>query len=129
MSDRTKFKTEGSGGKQDGGKKNNFRNNNQPNSNAYYNMSKTKEPETATYIVSQLSLAGQYEILIKEIIRYIIRNLPGRLHLGCGMCDDKLPNMFLDPNTKQEKNPDGKSAVDDNKYNIQVLEWKENMRI
>ena len=79
--------------------------------------------------MSQLSLADQYEKLTKDIIRYVIRKIPGGVHLARGMRDGKLHNMSLDPNPKQEKNPDGTSAVDKNEYKLQVMEWRENGNI
>ena len=103
MSYRTKIKTKGGGGKQGGRKRNNFRNNNQPNNNSDSNTSNIEELETATYIVSQLFLYNLYEIITKYIIRYVIRKLPGGVHLAHGMCNDKLPKMSLDPNPKQPR--------------------------
>ena len=46
-----------------------------------------------------------------------------------GMRDGKLPNMSLVPKPKQEKNPDGTSAVDEDEYKLQVLGWKDNAKI
>ena len=55
--------------------------------------------------------------------------MPGGVHLPREMRNFKQPNMSLDPNPKQYKNPDGTSAVDNDKYELQVLEWKENKNI
>ena len=46
-----------------------------------------------------------------------------------GMRDGKLHNMSLDPKTKQDKNKDGTSAEDEDDYELQVLEWKDNLKI
>ena len=75
------------------------------------------------------SLSDQYEKVNKKIIRYIIRNIPGGVHLARGMRNNKLPNMLLDTNSKQEKNPDGTSEVDEDDYELQVLQWKESANI
>ena len=61
MSDGTKVNTEGSGGKRGSGWRNNFCNNNQSNNNAHSHTWILEELENATYIVSQFSLADQYE--------------------------------------------------------------------
>ena len=45
------------------------------------------------------------------------------------MREGKLPNMSLDHNPKQEKNPYGESAVEEDEYELQVLEWKDNANI
>ena len=79
--------------------------------------------------MSQFSLADIYEKVTKDIIRYVIRKLPGRVHLARGTRGDKLPNMSLDPNLKQDKKLDGTSAVEKYEYKLQVLEWKENTKI
>ena len=103
MSDGTKFKTKGGSGKRGGGKRNNSCNNNQPKNNSDSHTNKPEELETATYIVSQFSLANIYKKLTKYIIRYVIRNIPDGVHLAHGMRNSKLPNMSLDTNLKQEK--------------------------
>ena len=46
-----------------------------------------------------------------------------------GMRDGKLTNMSMDINPKQYKKPCWISAVDKDKYNLQVMEWKENTKI
>ena len=79
--------------------------------------------------MSQFSLVNLYEKVTKNIIRCVIRKLSSGVHLAHGICDGKLPNMYLDSNLKQEKNPDGTLAVDDDEYKLQVLEWKENAKI
>ena len=117
---------EGSGGKQGGGQRNNFLNNKQPNKNPDSRTSNLEELEAATYIVSHFSLADQYEKATKNIIRDVIRKMPGGVHLTRGMRDGKLPNMLLDSKPKQENNPYGTSSVDKDKYKLQVLEWNEN---
>ena len=43
--------------------------------------------------------------------------------------DSKLTNMLLGTKPKQEKNPDGTSAVDEDEYELQVLGWKDNAKI
>ena len=101
MSDGTKVNTEGGSGKQGGGQKNSFQNNNQPNKNSNSHTSNLRELETTTYIAIQFSLADRYDKSTKEIIRYVIRNLPGGVNLARGMCNRKLPNMFMYPNPKQ----------------------------
>ena len=95
----------------------------------YLHNRKLEELETATYIVSQLSLSNRYERVTKEVIRYVIRNLPGGVHLVHGMRNSKLPSMLMDTKPKQEKNTDGTSAVDKDEYKLQVLKWKENEKI
>ena len=45
------------------------------------------------------------------------------------ICNSKLTNMLLDTKPKQEKNPDGTSAVDEDEYELQVLGWKDNAKI
>ena len=120
---------EGSGGKQGGGQRNNFLNNKQPNKNPDSRTSNLEELEAATYILSHFSPADQYEKATKNIIRDVIRKMPGGVHLPREMRNFKQPNMSLDPNPKQYKNPDGTSAVDNDKYELQVLEWKENKNI
>ena len=129
MSDRKKIKTEGRGSKRGSRQRNNFRNKNQPNNNTESHNRKLEELETATYIVSQLSLSNRYERVTKEVIRYVIRNLPGGVHLVHGMRNSKLPSMLMDTKPKQEKNTDGTSAVDKDEYKLQVLKWKENEKI
>ena len=84
---------------------------------------KLEELETDTYIVSQFSLDDWYEKVAKEIIRYVIRKLHVGVQLVCEIRTRKLCNMSLDTNTKQEKNMDGKLAVDEEEYELQVLEW------
>ena len=103
MSDGTEVKTKGGGGKRGVGRRNNFCNNKQPNNNADSRTRNIKDLETATYIVSQFSLANIYKKLTKYIIRYVIRNIPDGVHLAHGMRNSKLPNMSLDTNLKQEK--------------------------
>ena len=61
MSDRKKVKKKGGSGNRGDGQKNYFCNNNQPNNSSNSHTRKLKELETATYIVSQFSLADQYE--------------------------------------------------------------------
>ena len=118
MSDRKKIKTEGGGSKRGSRQRNNFRNKNQPNNNTESHNRKLEELETATYIVSQLSLSNRYERVTKEVIRYVIRNLPGGVHLMRVICDSKLTNMLLGTKPKQEKNPDGTSAVGKYQYKL-----------
>ena len=113
MSDGTKFKTKGGSGKRGGGKRNNSCNNNQPKNNSDSHTNKPEELETATYIVIHFSLADRYKKVTKEIIRYVIINLPARVHLSSGIYNSKLPNMSLDPKPKQYKKSDGTSAVYD----------------
>ena len=79
--------------------------------------------------MSQFSPAAQYEKVTKEIIRYVIINLPDGVRLARGMRDSKLPKIFLDTKPKQEKKPCGASAVDEDEYKLEVLEWKENSNI
>ena len=45
------------------------------------------------------------------------------------MRDVKIRNMLLDTNTKQYKKPDRTSAVENEEYEFQVLEWKDNTHI
>ena len=103
MSDRKKLKTKGGGGKGSDGQGNTFWNNNQPNNKTDSHISKIKDMEISIYIVSQFTLAVSYEKVTEEIIRYVIKKLPGGVYLARGMRDDKLPNMSLDPKPKQEK--------------------------
>ena len=129
MSYGTKVKTKGVGIKRGGRWRNHFCNNNQPNNNVDSHTIKLKYLETATYIVIHFSLANWYDKVTKDIIRYVIRKLPDGVNLARGMRDGKLPNMLLDPKSIQEKNTDGKSVVDEDKYDLQVMEWKENLKI
>ena len=55
--------------------------------------------------------------------------MPGGVHLARGMWNGKLPKMLLDTKPKQEKNPYGTSLVENDEYELQVLEWKENAKI
>ena len=100
MSNGLKVKTEGGSGKMGSGRRNNFRNNNQPQNNTNSHTRNFDEPETAMYIVSHFSLADRYEKVTKEIIRYVIRNLPGGVNPAREMRVGKLPNKLLDTNTK-----------------------------
>ena len=45
------------------------------------------------------------------------------------MSNGKIPSMSLNPKPKQEKKLDGKSVVDKDKYELQVLECKYNAKI
>ena len=116
MSYITKSNTEGGGGKRGCGQRNIFWNKNQTNNNTNYQTRKLKYLETATYTMSQFYLANWYGKVTKDIIRYVIRKLPGGIHLTRGMRNGKIPNMSLDPKKKQEKNPDGTSAVEEDEY-------------
>ena len=105
MSDGMKVNTEGVGGKQGGGRRNNFCNNIQSNKAVKFHTSKIKGLNTATYIVSQFYIAGRYEKVTEEIITYVMKNLPGGVHLARGTRDGKLDNMLLDtkPNKRRRR--------------------------
>ena len=109
----------GSGKGSGGGRRNNFRANNYTHaSNTDSHKSEIDEIETATYIVSQVSLADQYEKVTKAISRYAIRKLPAGVELARGMRDGMLPSFLLP--TKPKKEP----GVDAKEYDIISYEWK-----
>ena len=83
------------------GKRIAFKTINNPTKKSNSHTSKLRELETTTYIAIQFSLADRYDKSTKEIIRYVIRNLPGGVNLARGMCNRKLPNMLMYPNPKQ----------------------------
>ena len=129
MSDGKKVKTEGGGGKRGGGRMIDFRNNNQPNNTTYSQTRKLEDIETNNYIRRHFSLANWYEKVTKEIIINVIRNLPSGVYLARVMRDVKIRNMLLDTNTKQYKKPDRTSAVENEEYEFQILDWKDNTHI
>ena len=117
----TDVKSEGGGGDKGSGgsRRNNFLSNNYTHaSNTDSHKSEIDELETATYIVSQVSLADQYEKLTKAIYRYVIQKLPAGVELAQGMRDGILPRFLLP--TKPKKEP----GVDAEEYKIISYEWK-----
>ena len=113
--------SEGGGGGKGGGRgqRNNFGAKNYTHaSNTNSHKSEIDELDTATYIVSQVSLADWYKNVTKAISRYVIRKLPAGVDLARGMCDSMLPR-FPFP-TKHKKEP----GVDAKEYEIISYEWK-----
>ena len=114
-------KSEGSNGGKGGGgsRRNNFRSKKYTHaSNTNSHKSETDELKTATYIVSQVSLADLYKKVTKAISWYVIRKLTAGVELARGMRDGILP-IFPLP-TKPKKEP----GVDAKKYEIISYEWK-----
>ena len=70
-------------------------------SNTKYHKSEIDELETATYTVSQVSLADQYEKVTKPIYRYVIQKLPAGVELKQVMRDGMLPRFLLPTNPKK----------------------------
>ena len=100
----TDVKSEGGGGGTGGGGgwRNNFRAKNYNHaSNTDSHKSETDELKTATYIVSQVSLADRYEKATKTIYRYVIQKLPAGVELARGMRDGVLPRFLPPTNPKK----------------------------
>ena len=113
-------KSEVGGGKGGGGsRRDNFRAKNYTHArNTDSQKSEIDELEMATYIVSQIYLADQYEKATKAIYRYFIRKLPAGVELAQGMRDGMLPRFPLPTNPKIEP------VVDAKEYEIILYEWK-----
>ena len=94
----------GGGGKGGGrGRRNNLRDKNYTHaSNTDSHKSEIGELGTATYIMSQVSLADRYEKVTKAISRYVIRKLPAGVEIAQGMRDGMLPRFLLPTKPKKE---------------------------
>ena len=100
----TDVKSEGGGGGKGGGggQRNNFRAKNYTHaSNTNSHKSEINELKTATYIVSQISLADWYEKVTKDISRYVIQKLPAGVELAWGMRKSILPRFPLPTKPKK----------------------------
>ena len=98
----------GSGGKGGGsGQRNNFLSKKYTYaSNTNSHKSEIDELKTATYIVSQVSLADQYEKVTKAIYWFVIQKIPAGVELTRGMRDSMLPRFPLSTKTKKEPGVD-----------------------
>ena len=119
----TEVKSEGGGGGKGsgggGGRRNGFRDKNYTHaSNTDSHKSEVDELETTTYIVSQVSIADQYEKVTKAISRYVIRKLPAGVEFARGMRDGMIPRFLLPTNPRKEL------GVDSEEYEIISYEWK-----
>ena len=100
----TDVKSEGGGSGKGGGggRRNKFLAKNYTHaSNTDSPKSEIDEFKTATYIVSQVSLADRCEKVTKAIFRYFIRRLPAGVELARGMRDGMLPRFPLPTNPKK----------------------------
>ena len=99
--------------------RNNFRaKNNTHTSNTNSHKSEIDELEMATCIVSQISLADQYEKLTTTISWYVIQKLSAGVERAQGMRDGMHPRFPLPTKLNKEL------RVDSKEYEIILYEWK-----